>query len=127
MKSLSEGALRALLFFAVAAVLSWLLLYTGTWALVAVAGIVAGILTGLKYLPSFAFGIAAGTISSLVWLFPALAPGASAYVNAVGYLASIPGYLLLALSLLITALFVGSGGVIGSWARNSIQKEKRGS
>ena len=105
--------------------LSWLLLYAGIWALAALAGMAAGILTGTRYLPSFALGAAAGAVCSLVWLYPALSPGASGYVNAVGALASIPGYLLLALSFIITALFVGSGGVLGSWARKSFHKQNK--
>lgn len=125
MENSHRGALNALLFFALAVLLSWLLLYTGIWALVAIAGIAAGVLTGIRYLPSFALGLAAGTIASLVWLFPAVAPGASGYVSAVGSLASIPGYLLLALSFIITALFVGSGGVLGSWARKSFYRGKK--
>ena len=68
MKDSHKGALGALLFFAVASVLSWLLLYAGIWALAAVAGMAAGILTGTRYLPSFALGAAAGAVSFLVWL-----------------------------------------------------------
>lgn len=125
MTSRAKGAIAALVFFAVATLLSWLLLYTGIWALVVAAGVAAGILIGGKYLQSFALGIAGGVVSSVVWLFPALSPGASGYVNAIGALASIPGYLLLTMSLVITALFVGSGGVIGVWMRRLARPEKQ--
>lgn len=107
-----------LLLLPLSAALAWLTLYTGIWPLAIAAGAVAGVVTGGRYIAVFLSGMAGGAVASAIWLLPLLAPGAGRYVQSVGALASIPGELLVALTFIFTALYVGCGGVIGAWIRD---------
>ncbi len=119
-----SSPLSGLLFFAIASVLAWALLFTDIWALVVLAGFAAGMFSGGRNLVVFPSGLAAGTVATAVWLMPLLTPGSAAYVNAVGALASIPGGLLVSLSFVFTALFVACGGILGTWARGMAARLK---
>lgn len=112
---------------AVSGVLAWLLLFTGIWATTAIAGVVAGALLEIRYTPAFVSCFAGGAAAALVWLQPLFDPGAGVYVAAIGALASIPGYLLVALSFIFTAMFVACGGLVGAWARHLMEASRHAS
>ena len=120
MRKSLKPAFNVLIAIALTGILAWLLLLTGIWAAAAVAGVVACALVELRYAPAFMSGLAGGAVAALVWLRPLFDPGAGAYVAAIGALASIPGYLLVSLSFIVTALLAACGGVIGVWARHLV-------
>lgn len=115
---------RTLLLFSISALLCWLLLYTDIWLLAVLAGLAAGIAAGSRYSTAFGAGFAGGLAGTFPWMLPLLAPGASAYVGAVGSLASVPGYMLVALTFLESALFVACGGVIGVWFHGWLRRSR---
>lgn len=112
---------RMLAFFALSAVIAWAALISDIWPLAVAGGFAAGMLVGGRYIAVFLSGLPAGAVAAFVWMSALLTPGSGAYVADIGALASIPGAVLVFLSFAFTSLYVGCGGVLGTWARKAVE------
>ena len=120
-----EALARPTVFFALSAVIAWAALFSDVWPLVVVGGFAAGMLAGGRYPVVFVSGLFAGALAAFIWMSVLLTPGSGTYIVDIGALASIPGYLLVFMSFAFTALYVGCGGVLGTWARKMAEPHVR--
>ncbi len=120
-----DALARPMVFFALSAVIAWAALFSNVWPLVVVGGFAAGMLAGGRYATVFVSGVSAGALAAFVWMSVLLTPGSGTYIGDIGALASMPGYMLVFLSFAFTALYVGCGGVLGTWARKMAEPHVR--
>ena len=113
-----KGYIRLLLIFIATLVISFLLYYTGIWALAILAGFISAVMLSNSYSSGAAVSFLSGILSSLLFLFANYSTaGGPIFVVAydAGAIAGIPGYIFIVITLIVSGAYCATGNVIGTY------------
>lgn len=113
-----KGSLAFLLSFLISAAGSYLLLLTGIWYLVAIAGLVASLAVRSRFAVVSVSSFVGGFISPVFIILSLPVSEIMPVLGEVGTIAGIQSSVLLALIFLITALLCLAGSMIGWFFSN---------
>ncbi|MGC8567023.1 MAG: hypothetical protein ACP5I6_05810 [Caldisphaera sp.] len=109
---------RSLIIFIITAVLGYLLLYTGIWPIIIIAGIVSSLI-GERFTSTLISSFIGGIIASLLFLLNYLALGGQVGKMAyyAGAVAGFPGTTFLLFTFLISGIYCLLGSIIGIYIK----------